>query len=197
MKRFLATFFMGLALVVSAMVGVEQWADAQAATATSTIYSGAQIRYSGTPSGGGTLVYDYPKAADTGITSGVGTNQADLLYVATRVLTASATEDLDLRGVLLDSFGTTLNFIKVKYIRISAASGNTNNVVVGNTTNAVQLGFGATTQSWSIPPGGQFLVTAPAAGFATTAATADLLHITNSAGSTSVTYTIEILGTSS
>ncbi len=162
---------------------------------TTTIYAGLAARYTGTVDLG-TLVYDLPKAADVSLATGTGTNQADILWTDTRTLSASTTEDLDLRGALVDVFGTTLNFVKVKYIRIKAAAGNTNNVVIGNDAASVQLGFGAITHTWAVPPGGVFLVSAPQSGWATTGTTADILQIANSGGGTSVTYDIEIFGTS-
>src|ERR1700754_2115883 len=63
--------------------------------------------------------------------NGVGANQANVLWADTRTLAASATEDLDLSGVLADVFGATVTQARVKAIRISAAAGNTNNVIVG------------------------------------------------------------------
>src|SRR3954465_110978 len=65
--------------------------------------------------------------------NGVGANQAsNQWHSLARTLGASASEDLDLAGVLTNAFGAVLTFTKIKAIVIRAAVGNTNDVVVGN-----------------------------------------------------------------
>ena len=57
---------------------------------------------------------------------------------------------------------------------------------------------GDPTDKISVRPGGAFILIAPdATGYAVTAATGDLLKIANSAGTTSVTYDIIIIGATS
>jgi hypothetical protein len=127
--------------------------------------------------------------------NGVGANQANVFFADTRTLAASATEDLDLTGSLSDVFAASLVNARIKAIRISAASGNTNNVIVGaaSATQWVTLLNAAGTVT--LPPGAYFEAAVPtAAGWAVTAGTGDLLKVANSAGSTSVTYTIELIG---
>jgi hypothetical protein len=133
----------------------------------------------------------------TSLASGTGSSQADKIYQAQRTLSASATEDLDLAGVLTDIFGAAITFAKVKAIYIKAASGNTNNVVVGG-ASATQFvaGFGAATHTFAIPPGGFLFVSAPVSGWTVGAGSADLLKVANSGGGTSVTYDIVVVGTS-
>lgn len=63
--------------------------------------------------------------------NGTGADQADLLWADERTLAASASEDLDLAGVLADAFGATLGMAEVVMILVIAAAANTNNVVVG------------------------------------------------------------------
>src|SRR3990167_1265675 len=63
-------------------------------------------------------------------TSGAGAGHADLVWSDQRTLTASATEDLDLAGVLSDAFGAALTFARIKALIVEAAAGNTNNVQV-------------------------------------------------------------------
>jgi len=130
------------------------------------------------------------------LTDGTGANQANNVFSDQRTLAASANEELDLAGSLTDAYGSTITFTKVKALKVSAASGNTNSVNVGG---AAANGFinwvGDATDVIKIPPGGTFLITAPdATGFAVTAGTGDLLKITNGGGSTSVTYDIVIIG---
>lgn len=133
------------------------------------------------------------------LASGVGANQADKIFADQRTLAASANEDLDLAGVLLDPFGNVLGFAKVKSLLIVAATGNTNNVLVKPAaSNGWNGPFSDPSDQIVIKPGGMFLVTAPnAAAYPVTAATGDLLHISNSGAGTGVTYDIVILGTSS
>lgn len=131
------------------------------------------------------------------LTSGTGADQADLIFHDTRTLAASATEDLDLAGVLASALGTTLTFARIKAVIVSAASGNTNNVnLTRPAANGVPL-FLAAGDGIAVRPGGVFAWVAPdATAVAVTAGTGDLLTVTNSAGSTSVTYSVVIVGAS-
>jgi len=128
---------------------------------------------------------------------GTGANQADRLFTDRRTLAASATENLDLAGVLTDAFGATLTFARIKLVLVTAASANTNNVnVIREGTNGVPL-FLAAADGVPVKPGGGFLWWAPdATGVAVTAGTGDLLTFTNSGAGTSVTYDVAILGAS-
>ncbi len=126
--------------------------------------------------------------------NGSGAGLASEVYRAQRTLTASATEDLDLSGSLIDAIGATVALTKLKAIIIHAAAGNTNNVKVG-AGNTTCLILGATTHFVLVKPGGSFAVIDPTAGGITvTNSSADLLTITNSAGGTSVTYDIILIG---
>lgn len=140
------------------------------------------------------------KTYATALQSGTGAGQADKIFHDTRTLTASSTEDLDLAGVLLDAFGSAITFVKIKALIISAAAGNTNNVLVGGVAAGLSsIIVPQATGIVTVRPGATFAVFAGAAdatGYAVTATTADLLHVANSAGSTSVTYDIIVIGTS-
>lgn len=132
------------------------------------------------------------------LSSGTGANQADRVWSDTRTLAASASENLDLAGVLTDAFGATLTFVKVKALLVRAATGNTNDVLVGGHASAAFVNWVSdATDIVVVKPGGLFLLVAPnAAGYGVTATTADLLKVANSSGTTGVTYDIAILGTS-
>jgi hypothetical protein len=133
-------------------------------------------------------------AIDILFTDGTGLGQADRIWQDTRTLPASATEDLDLSGALTNALGATAIFARIKAILVKAAAGNTNNVNVTRAAAGVPL-FLATGDGLPVKPGGAFLWVAPdATGIAVTATTADTLTLTNSAGATSVTYDILILG---
>lgn len=144
-----------------------------------------------------TATFPVTKSYPISLASGVGANQADRLFSDTRTLAASATENLDLAGVLTDAFGATLTFVKVKAVIISAAAANTNTVdVTRPASNGTPL-FLAASDGLSVRPGGLFLLAAPdLTGYAVTAATGDLITVTNGGAGTSVTYDVVILGTS-
>jgi len=128
--------------------------------------------------------------------NGIGANKAEAIFHDTRTIAASSTDSLDLSGTLLDKFGTTVAFTKIKGIVVSAAPGNTNDVQVqSSVTNGMVNMFLATSDGVVIQPGGVFALTNPTAGgYGVTIGTGDLLDIINSGAGTSVTYDIIILG---
>ncbi|MGW1039889.1 hypothetical protein [Streptomyces sp. NPDC002547] len=136
---------------------------------------------------------DYSKLLS--FADGAGAGAANLIFHDQRTLTASGTENLDLAGVLSDKFGQVLTFARVKAVLVVAAAANTNNVnVTQPASNGVPV-FLAAGDGVGVRPGGIFLWVAPdATGAAVTAGTGDLLTVTNSAGGTSVTYDVLILG---
>lgn len=138
------------------------------------------------------LLKDYTKTFG----DGTGANQAKDWFHDQRTLTASATENLDLAAGLTDPFGASITFTKVRAIIVVAAVGNTNDVQVTRpAANGVPI-FLAAGDGVPVVPGGVFIFIAPNAnGIAVTAGTGDLLTFTNSAGGTSVTYDVFILGT--
>ena len=130
------------------------------------------------------------------LASGTGTGQADVLFSDTRTLAASATEDLDLAGALASALGGSAVFAKLKAVIVTAAAGNTNNVnVIRTTTTGVPL-FLADGDGIPVLPGGTFVWVGPGAGVAVAAASDDTLTFTNSAGTTTVTYSVVLVGTS-
>lgn len=134
----------------------------------------------------------------TPLGSGTGANQADKMYAATRTLALSTGEDLDLAGTLTDAFGAVITFARIKSMIFRAASGNTNNVIVGNAaTNGFISWCGSATDKVTVRPGGTFALIAPdATAYAVTAATADLLHVLNGGAGTPVTYDVVLIGSS-
>lgn len=143
----------------------------------------------------GALAY----AKSQGYATGAGASQMDRLFAAQRTIAASGTDDLDLTGTALqDILGQNLALARVKLIAVYAATGNTNNVVVGAAASNQFVGpFGAATHTLAVQPGGSLLLLSPtAAGWPVTAATADLLRIANSGAGTSVTYDVIIGGSS-
>ena len=144
----------------------------------------------------GTASLPFSLANNFTLATGTGASQADLVFTDTRTLAASGTEDLDLAGVLTNAFGTLITFAKIKGLFITALAANTNDVVLSRpAANGVPL-FSAASDAIAIKPGGLFGWACPGTGVTVTAATGDLITITNSAGGTGVTYSIVIIGTS-
>lgn len=148
------------------------------------------------PQDQGTANFPASLAALLDFTDGAGANQVNRIFSDQRTLGASATEDLDLAGVLTDAFGAVITLARVKAILVKAAAGNTNNVVVGAAAATQFVGFfGAATHTVAIQPGGAFLIVTPtAAGWPVTAGSTDFLRIANGGAGTPITYDILILG---
>lgn len=121
------------------------------------------------------------------------TGKADVMFSDTRTLNASATEDLDLTGSLTNAFGATIAQAEVVALYIAAADTNTNNVLVGNATTNGFVGPIGATGVLTLKPG-EFVCFTSQTGWAVTAGTGDLLKVANSAGGTSVKYSILIIG---
>jgi len=136
-----------------------------------------------------------PSSPDIAIVSGTGPGKADLEFNDTRTLAASASENLDLSGTLIDAFGQVINALNIKALEIGAAAGNTNDVVVGAAGANAWAGFLNAAGTITIKPGGRIVMVAPP-GYPVTPTTSDLLKVANSAGTTPVTYTIRIIGAS-
>lgn len=139
---------------------------------------------------------DYAKTLQ--LATGTAANQADLIFSDTRTITASGTDALDLAGSLVDALGATLSFARVKCLIVYAASGNTNDVVIGGAASNTFVGpFADATDKIKVKPGGILALMAPGAtGYPVTAATGDQLLIANSSSGTSVTYDVIIIGAS-
>jgi hypothetical protein len=128
------------------------------------------------------------------IATGVGAGQADMFWSDARTLADGATEDLDLSGSLTSHLGGTLTFARIKALLIKAADANTTNLTVTRSAaNGVPFLVTAG-DGFVLKPGQAFLLTdLSAAGVVVTAATGDLLTITNGAGA-AATYDIIVIG---
>lgn len=131
------------------------------------------------------------------VADGTGASQADLVFRDQRTLALSTSEELDLAGGLTDSYGTTLTFVKVKALYISAESTNGANIVVGGAAANAFLGaFANATDKINLPASAWLKWVAPVSGYTVTAGTGDLLKIENDDGSAEAIYDIVIVGTS-
>ncbi len=135
-------------------------------------------------------------------TDGTAAGQADLIFTDERIVGDGADDDLDLAVGLVDALGTSLTFVTVVSITVVngpiSGTANTTDLTIGGGTNPFFgfLGSGTDTVG-PLKPGASFQIAASdAAGIGTvTAATADILRITNSAGA-AATYQICIIGRS-
>lgn len=152
-------------------------------------------RLTGAAIAGDTPIFNATIARSLSFSAGTDAiDKTDLLYKATRTLGASATEDLDLAGVLASALGVTINAAEVVAIVIEAAAGNTNDVRYGPAASAgALLGFNDATDRRNVAPG-DFDVMTCRRGWPITATTADKLTVLNGGAGTPVSYTITILG---
>lgn len=168
---------------------------AETLTSTITVSISAALQNAITP---GSAIANLGTSYSTNFTNGTGAGQANSAYWATRTLSASTSEQLDLAGTTLqDAFGQNVSMARIKVLAVAADAGNTNNVVVGGGSNAVAGLFGATTHTAVIRPGGVICWlcgSGDATGYALTGGTADLLQIANSGSGTSVSYTLAVIG---
>lgn len=125
--------------------------------------------------------------------TGSAAGLANKVFADTRTLAASATENLDLAGSLVDAFGAVLGFTKVKAILVKAHATNVNNLVLGGAGSNPFLGPWGAAGTQAIPPGGVAFFADPV-GFPVTAATGDILLVTNGGAGTGVDYDIVIIG---
>lgn len=125
---------------------------------------------------------------------GTGAGKASKSFFGSRTISASATDGLDLAGVLTDALGNALTFTKIKMIAVKAAADNTGNITLGGGTAACNTFFADASDAIVIKPGGVFVIAADDAnGYAVTATTADMINIINLVAA-SVDYDIVIIG---
>lgn len=129
---------------------------------------------------------------------GTGANQADVSFSDQRTLAASATEDLDLTGTLIDAFSKAVTFARIKVLLVMAAPTNAHDVVVGGAlANAFVNWVGAATDTVRVRPGGLLLLAATdAIGYPVTPDTGDALRMGNAGAGSQVVYEIVLIGTS-
>lgn len=130
------------------------------------------------------------------IAAGTGSGQADKKWSDRRTIAPSATDSLDLAGILADLFGT-ITFVKLKAVVLYSAAANLNNIqILRPAANGVALFGAASGQLADLTPGGIFAWASPAGVLAVTPGTGDLISVVNAAGTNSVSYDIHLVGTS-
>lgn len=129
------------------------------------------------------------------MSNGTASGQVSQMWHDQRTLGASAAEDLDFAASLTNAFGVTLTFATIKFVYVRASTGNTNAVQVTRTASTGIPLFMTDGDGISLAAGDLFIYHSPLVGKTITATTDDTLTFTNSAGSTSVTYDIIVVGT--
>jgi hypothetical protein len=121
------------------------------------------------------------------------------VWADTLTIAPSASQDIDLAGALLDALGGPVVFARIKGIAVFADAGNVNNVEVGAAASNPWVGLLGATHKVTVRPGGMFAVAAgiaDATGYAVVAGTGDILRVANSAGTSSVTLDVVLIGAS-
>lgn len=142
---------------------------------------------------------DLSKSAALALANGTGAGQADRAWADTITLAASANQDIDLAGALLDALGGPFSLARVRGLLVAAAAGNTNNVVVGAAAANAWTGLLGATHTVTLRPGAVFAAfcgAADASGYAVTGGTGDLLRVANSGAGTPVTLDVVVIGAS-
>lgn len=122
---------------------------------------------------------------------GAGALMGNVLYQGSLALSAGV-YNLDLNAVLTDSYGSTVNMVRVKAIMIFNNAATT--LTVGNGTTP-WVSFLTGTGTLILPAGAAVAAFTPdATGWTVTAATADILKF---AGTGTATFQVVILGASS
>lgn len=117
---------------------------------------------------------------------GTGANQADKVYSQQYSIATGATQSIDVAGSLTDSMGVAFTPARIKAIYIGSAAANTTNLTVFGDAAHVPF-FGTVATSFTMRPGGAFLLVDPGAtGYVVTASTGDIIKIINAAGATAV-----------
>lgn len=124
-------------------------------------------------------IWDATEARETGS----GASQTRVVYSDSNTVAAGVPVTYDLRGSLLKLDGATADFATVVGFAIKNKSTTTSqNLQVGGGSNPWITWLGASGDALVIGPGGKFLIESPIDGYATVAATGDVLTISASSG---------------
>ena len=153
--------------------------------------SGSQT---GTALVGGTPTYPFSASFGASYSPGTGAGQVDRVYTANGTLAGSATANIDLAGSITDALGNTaVSFARIKSVLIVAGAANASGndlQVTRPASNGAAL-FMAAGDGIALRPGAAFASAVPITG-----GTGDLITLTNSAGTNTISYTVVITGCS-
>jgi len=147
-----------------------------------------------------TAIGDLAKFLVLDLADGTAADQADLLYHDEQSVAGAGNADLDLTGVLKDCFGDNFDAAKIKFLAIYNTSTAQTLTVGAEGSNPWVGPFGAGTHTVSIKPAttsnySWIVLVADPNGYTVTAGTADMLRISNEAGSAAI-FGIIIVATS-
>lgn len=129
-------------------------------------------------------------------THGTGANQANKWWAKNYSISVSSATTLDLTGGLVDPFGNTLTFTKIKELVFYRADNWT--PTPGDLTTQgnffVAMNLGAAAPIYVHPGGGIQHFSSPCFGFSVVAATTDTIAITLGAASGAADVTVYMLG---
>lgn len=128
------------------------------------------------------------------LSNGTASGSASRQFSDTRTVAPSATDSIDLAGALVDAFGVTITFTKIKLIALKSAAANANQINIARPASNGFVWQILASGGFQVSPGGWFVWFDPI-GITVTAATGDLLSIINAAAGTSVTYDLILVGT--
>lgn len=147
----------------------------------------------------GNTVSSNTAAFTKSLSNGTAADTADILYVNAHTIGASASLDLDLAASLVNPFGTTLTFARVKCVFITWQSDNTASEISvgGDGAAAAPLWFAAGNDEEKVHSTGcLFHFRSDATAWPVTATTADILEITNLDATNSAKIFVHIVGCS-
>lgn len=129
------------------------------------------------------------------LANGTGSSQATQVYQDNGSLGASASTNIDLAGSLVNIFGVTITFTKIKLLALRASSANNvaNNLQLTRPAANGFIWFLAASDGFYLAPGAWVLWFDPV-GIAVTAGTGDILTLTNGAGTNTITYDLILVG---
>lgn len=133
---------------------------------------------------------------------GAGTAAASVNKVIARLngftITASSSIDVDLAGAISDFVGAaiTMDVIKYMVLQLTSTTGQADSVLIGSKgTNGCASWLGGTNHSVKVLKGGIFaLACTNTTGYAVTAATGDIITLTNNDTVNSASYKLIICG---
>ena len=156
--------------------------------------------YSKTTTLGGPVANSDSYSYSVTYTHGTGAGAAQYIYADLLSIAASGTTSLDLNAVagtpLTDVFGDDITFAKVKLIYINLTTTTAAaSITVGGNANGLINWVGAANDKIRIRNDGAFfLACKDATGYAVTAATGDILDITNESSTLAASVIVYIVG---
>ncbi|KKN74298.1 hypothetical protein LCGC14_0392370 [marine sediment metagenome] len=117
----------------------------------------------------------------TSLANGTGASKANQSFHDQRSLASGANEELDLAGSLVDAFGDTITFTKIKAMRLVNQSLVDDFLIFGAAANGFNTPIGAVADKLRLKRGGLIIIEDPLDGYAVTTGTGDLLRIEHEA----------------